>query len=106
RRLAAMDHASLVRAVLLIIPVTLVWLLILPMRKLWRVPLSVVLGVVVAFALTAVVARGDLTFLLSFAVMACLYAILSLGLNSQWGYNGHLNFGVVGFFMVGAFTTA
>ncbi len=101
-----MEHADLVRAVLLIIPITLVWLLVLPMQKAKRVPLSIVLGVVVAFGLTALIARGDLTFLVGFAIMACLYAILSLGLNSQWGYNGHLNFGVVGFFMVGAFTTA
>lgn len=101
-----MEHVNLVRSVLLIIPITLAWLLVLPVRKVWRVPLSIVLGTVVAFGLTAVVGRGDLSFLVDFAIMASLYAILSLGLNSQWGYNGHLNFGVVGFFAVGAFTTA
>src|SRR5699024_9328154 len=56
--------------------------------------------------LTALLSRGDLTYLVSFSTMAGIYAILALGLNSQWGYNGHLNFGVVGFFMLGAFTTA
>src|SRR3546814_3181914 len=44
--------------------------------------------------------------MVSFSVMASLYAILSLCLNSQWGYNGHLDFGVAGFFAVGAFTSA
>src|SRR5699024_10478858 len=101
-----MDHASLFRAVFLIVPCALAWLVILRMRMLWRLPLAIVLGVVVAFALTALLSRGDLTYLVSFSTMAGIYAILALGLNSQWGYNGHLNFGVVGFFMIGAFVTA
>lgn len=101
-----MEHTNVVRALLLIVPAIFVWLIVLPLRKRWRVPLSIVLGVGVAFGLTAALSRGDLSYLVSFSTMAALYAILTLGLNSQWGYNGHLNFGVVGFFMVGAFTTA
>src|SRR3546814_12150958 len=31
---------------------------------------------------------------------------ICLGLNAQWGLAGHLNFGIAGFFAVGAFTTA
>lgn len=101
-----MDHESLLRALLLIVPCVLAWLIILPLRKTLRVPLAVVLGIVVAFGLTLILSRGHLSFVVDFSIMAGLYAILALGLNSQWGYNGHLNFGVVGFFMLGAFTTA
>jgi branched-chain amino acid transport system permease protein len=101
-----MEHEALFRAILLIIPCVLAWLIILPMRKLWRVPLGIVLGIVVAFGLTAVLSRGNLSFVVDFSIMAGIYAILALGLNTQWGYNGHLNFGVVGFFMVGAFVSA
>lgn len=101
-----MDHESLFRSLILIVPCILAWLIILPVRKLWRVPLSIVLGIVVAFGLTAVLSRGDLSYLVDFSIMAGIYAMLALGLNSQWGYNGHLNFGVVGFFMVGAFVSA
>jgi branched-chain amino acid transport system permease protein len=101
-----MDQESLFRALFLIVPCILAWLIILPLRKVWRVPLAVVLGIAVAFVLTEWLSRGNLSFLVDFSIMASLYAILALGLNSQCGYNGHLNFGVVGFFMVGAFTTA
>ena len=45
-----------------------------------------------------------LSFYTSFATVAVLLAILSLGLQIQWGYAGVFNFGVVGFFMVGAYT--
>ncbi|MBW7922200.1 MAG: branched-chain amino acid ABC transporter permease [Rubellimicrobium sp.] len=38
--------------------------------------------------------------------MAMIYAILSLGLNSQWGMSGHVNFGIAAFFSIGAFTSA
>lgn len=46
---------------------------------------------------------GYLTFFLS---MAAVYAILTLGLNLQWGYTGQLNIGVAAFFAVGAYTAA
>ncbi len=49
---------------------------------------------------------GLLSFLASFAIMASIYAIFSLGLNVQWGYTGLLNFGVAGFFAVGAYASA
>lgn len=101
-----MDHASLFRAVLLIVPCFLAWLLILPFRKTLRVPLSVVLGIAVAFGLTLLLSRGYLSYAVDFSIMAGIYALTALGLNSQWGYNGHLNFGVVGFYEVGAYTTA
>lgn len=49
---------------------------------------------------------GILSFLASFAIMAAIYAIFSLGLNVQWGYTGLLNFGIAGFFAIGAYTSA
>ena len=49
---------------------------------------------------------GILSFLVSFAVMASIYAIFTIGLNVHWGYTGLLNYGIAGFFAVGAYTTA
>jgi len=49
---------------------------------------------------------GILSFLASFAIMAGIYAIFSLGLNVHWGYMGLLNFGIAGFFAIGAYTSA
>jgi branched-chain amino acid transport system permease protein len=49
---------------------------------------------------------GILNFLVSFAIMASIYAIFSMGLNVHWGYTGLLNFGIAGFFAVGAYTSA
>jgi branched-chain amino acid transport system permease protein len=49
---------------------------------------------------------GMLDFLASFAIMASIYAIFSMGLNVHWGYTGLLNFGIAGFFAIGAYTSA
>lgn len=49
---------------------------------------------------------GILSFVASFAIMASIYAIFSMGLNVHWGYTGMLNFGIAGFFAVGAYTSA
>ncbi len=49
---------------------------------------------------------GILSFLVSFAIMAAIYAIFSMGLNVQWGYTGLLNFGIAGFFAIGAYASA
>jgi branched-chain amino acid transport system permease protein len=49
---------------------------------------------------------GILSFLTSFTIMASIYAIFSLGLNVQWGYTGLLNFGIAGFFAIGAYASA
>lgn len=50
--------------------------------------------------------QGILSFLASFAIMAAIYGIFSLGLNVQWGYTGLLNFGIAGFFAIGAYASA
>ena len=49
---------------------------------------------------------GTLLYLISLATMICLYAILVLGLNLQWGFAGLFNAGIAGFFAVGAYTTS
>jgi branched-chain amino acid transport system permease protein len=49
---------------------------------------------------------GILNFLVSFSIMASIYAIFSMGLNVHWGYTGLLNFGIAGFFAVGAYASA
>ena len=49
---------------------------------------------------------GILSFLISFAIMASIYGIFSMGLNVHWGYTGLLNFGIAGFFAIGAYTSA
>jgi len=49
---------------------------------------------------------GILNFLVSFVIMASIYAIFSMGLNVHWGYTGLLNFGIAGFFAIGAYTSA
>ncbi len=42
----------------------------------------------------------------SFAILGCVYALLSLGLNVQWGETGLFNAGVAAFFAIGAYVTA
>lgn len=51
-------------------------------------------------------ARAVVDFLIPFGTAVAIFAIVSIGLNVQWGYTGVFNFGVVGFFMVGAYTGA
>lgn len=50
--------------------------------------------------------EGIVAYLLFFATMAGIYAILTLGLNIQWGYTGLFNIGIAGFFALGAYTSA
>ena len=49
---------------------------------------------------------GLLSYLIFFLTLAGIYALLSLGLNVQWGYTGMLNIGIAAFFAVGAYTSA
>lgn len=100
-----MDQVATLKAVFLIIPLMFLAFAVFPFRWFWRIPAGIVFGVAAAFGVVWFF-PGGIDYLVSFSVMASIYAVLSLGLNSQWGYNGHLNFGVAGFFGVGAFTTA
>lgn len=101
-----MDSATIVKALLIAIPLAVVGVSLLRLRWLLRLPLGIAAGVAAAFLLAAWLHAGNLAYLVSFATMGGIYAILALGLNTQWGYAGHLNFGIAGFFAIGAFTTA
>lgn len=45
-------------------------------------------------------------YLLAMAIVSGIYLLLALGLNLQFGLTGLINFGHVGFFCIGAYTTA
>jgi branched-chain amino acid transport system permease protein len=49
---------------------------------------------------------GGINWTVGFLTTVAIFAILALALNLQWGYTGVFNFGVVAFFMVGAYTSA
>lgn len=44
------------------------------------------------------------TFLTFFLTTVVIFSIFTLGLNIQWGYTGVFNFGIMAFFLVGAYT--
>ena len=48
---------------------------------------------------------GIIAYLVSFAIMAGIYAVFCLGLNIQWGYTGLFNIGIAGFFCIGAYAS-
>src|SRR3989304_2411642 len=50
--------------------------------------------------------EGLVSYLITFAIFVAIWSIFALGLNVHWGYTGVFNFGIAGFFMVGAYTTA
>ena len=101
-----MDPAHLVKAFFLMLPTFLLGSLLFE-RWRWplRLPAAVLFGILVPLAVAAFI-PGVMDYLVSFCTMASIYAVLSLGLNAQWGYNGHLNFGVAAFFGMGMFTMA
>ena len=101
-----MQQIDLARSAFLFLPLVLLGLLVLPGRATMRMVLAIAVGAIAAFVLPLILDRGTLTYLVSFSTMAGIYAILALGLNSQWGLAGHVNFGIAGFFSVGAFTSA
>ena len=49
---------------------------------------------------------GLVAYATFFLTVASIYALMSLGLNLQWGFTGLFNVGVAGFFAVGAYATA
>ena len=49
---------------------------------------------------------GLLNVLLFTGIFASIHALLSLGLNLQWGYTGLFNVGIAGFYAIGAYTSA
>ncbi|HET6520188.1 MAG TPA: branched-chain amino acid ABC transporter permease [Geminicoccaceae bacterium] len=49
---------------------------------------------------------GLATFFVFFLTLAGIYAVMSLGLNVQWGFSGQFNIGIAGFWAVGSYTAA
>ena len=49
---------------------------------------------------------GYMLYVISLLTMGGMYAILTLGLNVQWGFTGLFNAGIAGFFGIGAYTAA
>jgi len=48
---------------------------------------------------------GYFLYAISLATMGGIYAILTLGLNIQWGFTGLFNVGIAGFFAIGAYVS-
>jgi len=49
---------------------------------------------------------GIFLYVISLATMGGIYAILTLGLNVQWGFTGLFNAGIAGFYAIGAYVSA
>src|SRR5690554_4679599 len=102
-----MTPLLLSKSVLLAVPLWLVISTLLPIRSSW---LKHLVAVAVGFGLAAlanlVIPVGGLSYIVAFILMAGIYAVLSLGLNVQWGYTGLFNIGIAAFFAIGAFTSA
>lgn len=49
---------------------------------------------------------GLISYAVFFLTLVGIYAILTLGLNVQWGMTGQFNIGIAGFYAVGAYSTA
>lgn len=99
-------QVTIVKAVFLLVPLFILCCALIRIGWRWRAPLAIGAAVVVALALASWLPPGTMSYVVSFTTMAGIYAVLTLGLNCQWGYTGHLNFGIAGFFAIGAFTTA
>lgn len=102
-----MTPLLLAKSALLAVPLWLVLSTLLPIKASW---LKHLLAIAVGFGLAAlanlVIPVGGLSYITTFILMASIYAVLSLGLNVQWGYTGLFNIGIAAFFAIGAFTSA
>lgn len=90
----------------------LVGLALLLTRKTQRARIAVLFATFSVWALLLLIAQlsgvppdNMFSFLTSFLIGAGIYAVLTLGLNVQWGYTGLFNIGVAGFFGVGAYVS-
>ncbi len=98
---------NMARIILLGIPLALVAWQVQPVRNwLLRIVAGLLTGGVLSWLLVTLLPDGIIAYVVSFAVMASIYAVLSLGLNVQWGYTGLFNIGIAAFFSIGAFTSA
>jgi branched-chain amino acid transport system permease protein len=100
--------AALIKSLLLALPLAFIASRMLPARlpTALRLAGGIAAGWLLAAALTLFVPVGTMSYLVSFAIVGSIYAVITLGLNVQWGYTGLFNIGIAAFFSVGAFTTA
>lgn len=49
---------------------------------------------------------GIFLYIVSLLTMGGIYAVMTLGLNIQWGFSGLFNAGIAGFFAIGAYVSA
>ena len=72
--------------------------------------LAVMLGIYLVFAVAGALlgfdVNGVANVLRRVTFLTAVYALLTLGLNLQWGYTGLFNIGVAGFMAVGVYVTA
>lgn len=103
-----MSDVALIRSLLVTVPLAFLAWRALPgaWPALARLAAGLVGGWLIAVAITLVVPSGLMAYLVSFAIVGSIYAVIALGLNVQWGYTGLFNIGVAAFFSIGAFTTA
>jgi branched-chain amino acid transport system permease protein len=103
-----MSEVAVVRSLLLAVPLVFLAARALPRRLPLgaRLLLGLAGGWLAALALTLLVPAGVMAYLVSFAIVGSIYAVIALGLNVQWGYTGLFNIGIAAFFAVGAFTSA
>lgn len=102
-----MTPLVITKSALLAVPLWLIVSTLLPIKPSWLKHLvSLAAGFGLAIAATLIVPVGGMSYITTFILMASIYAVLSLGLNVQWGYTGLFNIGIAAFFSVGAFTSA
>jgi len=103
-----MSDVALVKSLLITVPLAFLTARALPGRWPWaaRVATGLVGGWLIAATITLLVPTGLMAYLVSFAIVGSIYAVIALGLNVQWGYTGLFNIGIAAFFSIGAFTTA
>src|SRR5690554_685800 len=102
-----MTPLLLAKSALLAVPLWLVLSTLLPIKASWlKHLLAIAVGFGLAVLANLVIPVGGLSYITTFILMASIYAVLSLGLNVQWGYTGLFNIGIAAFFAIGAFTSA
>lgn len=69
-----------------------------------RVVYGLVLLTVAVLVVGMVVGSFSVMWVAGLVILAAMYGLLSIGLNIQWGYAGLINFSVVAFFGLGAYT--
>ena len=105
--MTALSPLVLAKSALLAVPVWLVLSRLLTFKPaVLKHVVALALGFGVAVVASVTIPSGVLSYVTSFVLMAGIYAVLSLGLNVQWGYTGLFNIGIAAFFAIGAFTTA